>query len=116
MDDSKTAEGAAKESRRKIVIRTRQGEVEVGGARHDRPGICPHCHRAIPLEAVTFEKRDGNGGTTKCTGREAAQKLGIAIGWEVGTAPNGTSQGQVGKCPYCHGSIPLTEVVFREGS
>jgi len=57
MDNNKDMEKNTTEKlARKIVIKTQQGEVEVNGIHHDQSGICPHCHAAIPLNAVVFKK------------------------------------------------------------
>lgn len=72
----KSASGA---STRNIIIRTQQGEVEVTGTHHNQPGVCPHCHRAIPLSSVVFKKMDVNKNEATFTGSELAAEYGIIV-------------------------------------
>jgi RNA polymerase-binding transcription factor DksA len=111
MDDNKNM---TRESNRKIIIKTQQGEVEVNGIRHDQPGVCPNCHKAIPLSAVVFKKMDENKNMATYTGGELARKFGIEIWQQDEVTVSDAQNGQVGECPYCHEPIPLREVIFKE--
>jgi len=106
--------GAACESARKIIISTLQGEVEVTGTQHDQPGVCPHCHKAIPLCAVVFKKMDVNKNVVTFTGSELAAKFGIALGLQNEAATAKLQHDKPGECPYCHKQIPINEIIFRE--
>ncbi|WP_349670819.1 hypothetical protein [Lacrimispora sp.] len=102
------------ESKRNIRIRTQQGEVEVNGARHNRPGVCPHCHKAIPLSSVVFKKTDVNKGVAAFTGRQLAAEYGVAISQQDESFAD-TQESKSGECPYCHEQIPINEIIFRDG-
>lgn len=53
----KKATGA---SARNIIIKTQQGKMEITVTSHNQPGVCPHCHRAIPLSSSSLPKIDAN--------------------------------------------------------
>lgn len=101
-------------SARNIIIRTQQGEVEVNGTRHDQPGVCPHCHRAIPLSSVVFKNIDINKKAVTFTGIELAKEYGITMGEKIKAAATDSQQKESGECPYCHEQIPINEIIFRE--
>ncbi len=100
-------------STRNIIIRTQQGEVEVTGTCHDQPGVCPHCHRAIPLSSVVFKKIDVNNNVTTFIGNELAAEYGITMGQQNEAAAD-SQQNRPGECPYCHEQIPINEIIFTE--
>ena len=54
--------------------------MEVTGTRRDQPGVCPHCHREIPLSSVVFKKMDINNNVVAFTGKELVTEYGITIG------------------------------------
>lgn len=88
--------------------------MEVTGTRHDQPGVCPHCHRAIPLSSVVFKNMDINKNVVTFTGRELAAEYGITIGQKNKAADTDSQQNKPGECPYCHEQIPINEIMFRE--
>lgn len=68
-------------SKRTVTIKTPQAEVEVNGFRHDQPGVCPYCHKKIPLRTVIFKKVDTNGNTGTFT--SAVYAIIIAVFYQV---------------------------------
>ncbi len=100
-------------STRNIIINTQQGEVEVTCSRHDQPGECPHCHKAIPLSSVVFKKMDVNKNVATFIGSELAAGYGIILSQQNEAAAD-TQQSKPGECPYCHEQIPINEILFRE--
>ncbi|PPK79722.1 hypothetical protein BXY41_109201 [Lacrimispora xylanisolvens] len=101
------------ELKRNIRIRTQQGEVEVNGARHNRPGMCPHCYKEIPLSSVIFKKIDVNNDVVAFTGRELAAEYGVLISQQDESFSH-TPESKPGECPYCHEQIPINELIFRD--
>jgi len=99
---------------RNIFIRTQQGEVEITGTHHEQPGVCPHCHREIPLSSVVFKKMDINNNVFTFTGKELAAEYGITIGQKNKAEATDQQQNKPGECPYCHEQIPINEIMFRE--
>ena len=71
-------------SSRNITIRTQQGKVEINGTCHKQPGVCPHCHRAMPLSSVVFKKIDVNNNVAAFIGNELSCRV-----WDY----NGTAKG-----------------------
>ncbi len=100
-----------KDAGRKIIIETPQGEVEITGAHHQHPGICPYCDKPIPLSSIIF-RQESNDGTEIISGSKMAERQGITIG-QNSTEDGDTTQNKIGECPYCHKPIPLREIVFK---
>ena len=100
-------------SSRNITIRTQQGKVEINGTCHKQPGVCPHCHRAMPLSSVVFKKIDFNNNVAAFIGNELAAEYGITMGLQKEAAAD-SQQTKPGECPYCHEQIPVNEIIFTE--
>lgn len=94
--------------KQKFVIKTKQGEVEISWSRDQRPGFCPHCHKCIPLNSIVFKKETENG-TEIYSGMDAVKmKKNSRI------EDNKEYKSQIGKCPYCHETIPVREVILKK--
>lgn len=105
---------ASDSSTRNIIIKTQQGEVEVTGISHNQPGLCPHCHRAIPLSSVVFKKIGVNKNVVTFTGSELAAEHGISIDQQNEAETTYSQQSKPGECRYCHKQIPINGIIFRE--
>lgn len=100
-----------KDKSRKITIKTPQETAEIVGEHHLNPGICPHCHKPIPLSSIVFKKESENGIETY-SGNEMAKKYVVPLEKDV-TEHDGDTQNNIGECPYCHESIPMREIIFK---
>lgn len=98
-------------SKRTVTIKTPQAEVEVTGFRHDKPGVCPYCHKKIPLRTVIFKKVDTNGNTGTFTSAVLAGELGITM--DKDTADD-LQDSKPRECPFCHKQILTNEIIFKE--
>lgn len=103
---------AKKDTGRKFVIETPQGETEITGVHHQNPGICPYCKKPISLSSIVFHVESANGVET-VSGSKMAERYGITIGQD--SAKHGdTGETKIGECPYCHKAIPMREIIFKK--
>ena len=98
-----------KNDTKKLVIKTKQGEVEISWLRNQRPGFCPHCHKCIPLNSIVFKKENENGVETY-SGMDAVKTIKNGRLKEDSMDNNS----QIGECPYCHKAIPVREIIFKK--